>query len=243
MENLNVNKFTENLKNKYLLTSKDIFNYYKKSEPDIKPSTVNWRISNLVKNNKINRLGYGKFIIGKVNIYIPDVNSRMVSFYKLLKRKFPYANICIWDTAFLNEFMIHQAGKSYLIIEADKESTESIFYYLREKNYRPYLKPNEDIMNRYVSDEKNSIIIKPLVSEAPTKYVKKIRTITIEKMLVDVFCDKIIFSSQQGSELSNIFNMAFEKYDIDKNKMLRYAARRRKKDKLIIFFNKILIQK
>lgn len=241
MENLNVNKFTENFKNKYLFTSKDIFNYYKKSEPDIKPSTVNWRIYNLVKNSRINRLGYGKFKIGKVNVYIPDVNSRMVSFYKLLKRKFPLTNICIWDTIILNEFMIHQAGNSYLIIESDKEVTESIFYYLREKDYKPFLKPNEEIMNRYASDEKNSIIIKSLVSESPTQFVNKIKTITIEKILVDVFCDKIIFSSQQGSELSNIFKMAFEKYYINKNKMLRYAARRRKKDKLMNYLNKVLI--
>jgi hypothetical protein len=48
--------------------------------------------------------------------------------------------------------------------------------------------------------------------------------------LVDIFCDVIIFSAQQGSEMRTIFNEAFSKYTVNQSKMLRYANRRRKKE-------------
>ena len=49
-------------------------------------------------------------------------------------------------------------------------------------------------------------------------------------MLVDIFCDDVIFSAQQESEMRIIFTEAFNKYSVNKNRMLRYADRRRKKE-------------
>ena len=49
-------------------------------------------------------------------------------------------------------------------------------------------------------------------------------------MLVDVFCDDVIFSAQQGSEMRTLFKEALSKYSVNENRMLRYADRRRKKE-------------
>jgi len=134
--------------------------------------------------------------------------------------------------------MIHQPGKFYLLVEVEKESMESVFYFLKENKHPVYLNPGTDIISKYISSEKNTIIIKPLVSEAPLQNIKDVNTITIEKMLVDIFCDEIIFSAQQGSEMKNIFNDAFKKYTIHENRMLRYADRRRRKEELIKYLKK-----
>jgi len=56
-------------------------------------------------------------------------------------------------------------------------------------------------------------------------------------MLVDVFCDSLIFNAQQGSEMEIIFKESFEKYTVNENKMLRYADRRRKKKELNEYLN------
>jgi len=48
--------------------------------------------------------------------------------------------------------------------------------------------------------------------------------------LVDIFCDDVVFSAQQGAEMRSIFNEALNKYSLNLNKMLRYADRRRKKE-------------
>ena len=64
-------------------------------------------------------------------------------------------------------------------------------------------------------------------------------TTTIEKLLVDVFCDDVLFAAQQGSEMEIIFREAFEKYTINENKMLRYADRRRKKEAFSNYLNRV----
>jgi hypothetical protein len=50
--------------------------------------------------------------------------------------------------------------------------------------------------------------------------------------LVDIFCDDVIFSAQQGAEKRTIFEEALAKYTINQSKMLRYADRRPKKEEL-----------
>ncbi len=82
-------------------------------------------------------------------------------------------------------------------------------------------------------------VVQPLISESPTQEINGNTTVTIEKMLVDIFCDPIVFSAQQGSEMDQIFKEAFEKYTISESKMLRYASRRRKKTELDNYLNEI----
>ena len=135
--------------------------------------------------------------------------------------------------------MIHQPGRFYTLIEVEKDTTESVFYFLKDIHKNVFLDPTSDILSRYASSEREAMIVKPLVSEAPMQNVQGVQTITIEKMLVDIFCDETIFAAQQGSEMQTIFKNAFEKYTVNENKMLRYADRRRKKDAFDNFLNKV----
>jgi hypothetical protein len=187
----------------------------------------------------LNRIGIGKFTISKTRTFVPEVKKRMKNFNSILKRQFPFLTFCFWDTSLLNEFMNHQPGKFYLLIEAEKGSIESVFYYLKEKKYSVFLEPTEEIIDKYFPEDKEPIIIKSLISEAPIQNVNGVNTVTIEKVLVDIFCDKIIFSAQQGSEMVNIFKSVFDKYTVNENRMLRYAERRRKKENLSVFLNSV----
>jgi hypothetical protein len=47
-----------------------------------------------------------------------------------------------------------------------------------------------------------------------------------------------LFSSQQGAELTRIYETAFEKYTISEIKLLRYATRRNKKEVIEQLINK-----
>ncbi len=78
-----------------------------------------------------------------------------------------------------------------------------------------------------------------MVSEAPLQKISKMNTPTIEKMLVDIFCDDLIFAAQQGSEMRTIFQEAIDKYVLNENRMLRYADRRRKKENFREYLNSI----
>jgi hypothetical protein len=137
--------------------------------------------------------------------------------------------------------MLHQPGNFFLIVEVDKEAVDSVFYLLKELKYSVFLDPSKEILNKYMTKEKESWIVKPLVTEAPVQKVSNLYTTTIEKMLVDLFCDTVILDAQQGTEKDRIFKGAFEKYLVHENKMLRYADRRRKKKQLIQYLNEISI--
>lgn len=193
----------------------------------------------LVQLGLLNRIGRGKFIIGEGKNFIPEVSPKIKAIHSKLKKRFPYLKICIWNTSVLNEFMVHQPARCYLLIEVEKEATHSIFYFLKEAKYSVFLDPTSDILEKYLPSERECLIIKSLVSEAPIQNVTGINTASLEKILVDVFCDDVLFASQQGSEMRTLFKEALHKYTVNENRMLRYANRRRKKESFIKYLHSI----
>jgi len=133
--------------------------------------------------------------------------------------------------------MNHQPGRFYILVEVEKEATQSVFFFLKENKYPVFIDPNKDLIEKYLPDIKETLIVKSLVTEAPLQNISGVNTTTIEKMLVDIFCDEVIFSAQQGSELRTIFNESTTKYTVNENRMLRYAARRGKKESFREYLN------
>jgi hypothetical protein len=226
-------------KNKPVFETQDIVSFYEHIEKEIKPTTANWRVYTLVQSGVLQRIGRGKFTLGEGRNYIPEVLSVTKSIFKKLKAEFPYTNLCVWNTSVLNEFMQHQPNRFFVLVEADRETTNSVFYFLREIKKSVFIEPTNDILEKYIINEKEVFIVKPLISEAPTQNINEIETVTIEKMLVDILSDDVVFSAQQGAEMRTIFKNAFDKYTINQSKMLRYADRRRKKEELNKFVKTI----
>jgi len=238
-DKLHTDSFIHHFKGKAVFETKDIVDFYKLTEKFIKSTTINWRVYALVQKGVLQRIGRGKFKLGKVRKYMPEISSLEKSIFKKLKTAFPYANFCVWKTSVFNEFMQHQPSRFFLMVETDKEITNSVFYFLRDLKKSVFIDPTKDIMEKYVLDNKDVVLIKPLLSEAPTQKTNEIETVTLEKILVDLYCDEIIFSAQQGAEMRTIYKEAFAKYTINQSKMLRYASRRRKKEEVYRYVNKI----
>lgn len=208
----------------------EIAHFYKEFEADIKLTTVNWRVNTLIQKGVLKRIGRGQFVLGEGKYYVPEISAKMKTIFTKIKKEFPYMNFCIWVTSALNEFMLHQPNRFYILIEVDKDATQSIFYFLREAKYPVFIEPTKDILEKYVFIDKEALIVRPLVTEAPTQNVMGVNTVSIEKMLVDIFCDDVVFASHQGAEMRTIFKEAITKYSINQNRMLRYSDRRNKKE-------------
>ncbi|HBY01399.1 MAG TPA: hypothetical protein DEG92_02470, partial [Rikenellaceae bacterium] len=148
--------------------------FYLQIEPKVKPTTINWRVYNLVQTGVLNRIGRGRFTIGGNKIYVPEISSKLRSIHSKLKKEFPYLKVCIWNTSALNEFMVHQPGRFYLLVEVDKDSTQSVFYYLKENRFSVFIEPTMDLIEKYIPDEKETLIVKSLVSEAPLQTISRI---------------------------------------------------------------------
>jgi len=236
---LNIDQFKLYFKGKTSFETSDIIEFFLKTDPQIKTTTINWRIYTLVQTGVLNRIGRGKFAIGEGRIYIPEISSKIRSIHSRLNKEFPYLKVCVWNTSSFNEFMIHQPGRFYVLIEVDKNATPSVFYYLKENKFSVFIDPTKDLFEKYLPDEKETLIVKTLISEAPLQLVNGTNIPTLEKMLVDIFCDDLIFAAQQGSEMRNIFHEAMSKYAVNDNRMFRYADRRRKKESIREYLNSI----
>ena len=128
------------------------------------------------------------------------------------------------------------------MVEVEKNVLESDFYSIKESFNSTFKKPAKKIVEEFIITRQNSIIVNPFVSEAPIQNVKNVPTSSLEKLLVDLYCSKHLFYFLQGYELVNIYKNAFDKYTINKSKLLRYADRRRRKTEIDEFIKSIIRQ-
>ena len=230
MNSLNMDDLTKYFKGKDVVEITDIIDFYRVTDERLKSTTIRWRIYSLVQKGVLQRVGRGKFRFGQSKNYVPEISPKLKSVYHNIVKDFPFSRVCVWHTSVFNEFMQHQMGKFYYLVEVEKDASEAVFYFLKEKKLSVFLNPNQEILDKYTPEKKDIYIVKTLVSEAPTQQIGKIRTVSIEKMLVDIFCDETLFAAQQGTEMWTIFNEALTKYTVNQDKMLRYADRRKRKN-------------
>lgn len=214
------------------ITVQDIIEFYEQSVKTVKRSTVDWRIHKLVEKGILYRIARGVYSLSKedTNEFIPEINRSLKYLSGKVTKQFPFVETCLWSTKWLNEFMLHQPGRFHIILEIEREVAESVFYALSDQGKDVFLNPSEEILNKYVISSKEPIIITNLTTEAPTQKIKQVDTASLEKILVDIYCDPVLFSAYQGAEMRRIYRNAFEKYNLNEPKMMRYADRRGKKE-------------
>ncbi len=184
------------------------------------------------------RVGRGKFKIGKTLLFEPEITPRIIKINKLLKKNLPFINYCLWNSNIINEFSLHINKLDFTIIDTEKEVAEPVFFLLKENYKHVFYKASKELYYNYFPDIQNILIIRHLTTEAPVQTIKTIPTVTIEKMLVDLYSDTE-FEYIQGNELTLIFKNAFDKYTVNESKLLRYASRKGKKNKILDIINKL----
>ncbi|WP_120201821.1 DUF6577 family protein [Ichthyenterobacterium magnum] len=199
--------------------------------PELKESTINVYLSRLKKEGIINNPSRGIYALKGKKTYHPTIDNKLKRLHNKIKKEYPFAEFCVWDTKWLNEFMRHQPFKFYTILELDKDVTESVFHALKEQGKQVYIEPDAEIFNLYISNSEDVIILKHLISEAPLQEIDKITVPTLEKLLVDMTIDAKVYAAQQG-EINSIYLNVFEKYEVNKNKMKRYAYRRNRENEV-----------
>lgn len=219
-------------KNSTKLSREKLVSLIVKDFPDLSQDTISVYISNLKKAAVINNPARGVYSITNKQIFNPEINRNLKIIYNKIHKDFPFIDICVWNTKWLSDLMRHQPFKNFTIIEVDKDAEEQVFNAISEWTKNVYFNPDKEIFERYISKNKEEVtIIKNLVTEAPTTKNNKIEIPALEKLLVDIIIDKELFAAQQG-ELDFIYKSVFDKYDINKAKMKRYAKRRNKESEL-----------
>ncbi len=179
----------------------ELFGFYQQYEPDLKETTFRWRIYNLKSREIITSISRELFTMEYKPVFKPDIEEIQKKIYTKIEKQFPTLKQCIWTTKILNEFMLHIPSKSITILQVEKNALEPVYEFLKEQNFRNvYIEPEEKEIQRYIYETETAIILQSLISKAPTQKIKKITTTTIEKVIVDLYCDKKLFDAFQGSE-------------------------------------------
>ena len=165
----------------------------------------------------------------------------MLSLNRHIKEKFPFTDYCIWQPSIFASMMLHVPAVRTTLVDVEREAMEPVFMSLQgiESEIPIFLNPTQEDVTRYITN-RDIIIVRPLVKEAPIDIIDGCPVPTLEKMLVDAISDKEL-QHLQGNELYTIYSNAFSDYEIKKSRLLRYAARRNRKQKVEQIINTINI--
>lgn len=198
---------------------------------DIYPNTANetlvWRIHDLKNRGILDSPGRGMYCLGKAKIIQPAFGAIAQRIAAELSNQLPLVKTCIWETRWISAWMELQSPANWTIVETEKEVLEYVFNMLTGISDKVFLDPDRKVVDLYILPLNEAVIVKPLLSEAPTITVGKIIAAAPEKILVDIVAEPDLFRAQQG-ELDRIYANAFREIPINQTKMLRYARRRRK---------------
>lgn len=216
---------------------KELYTFYAQFKPDLKETTFRWIIYNLKEKQVITSISRELFSLSFKPLFKPALDKATIKIYTSVDKQFPTLKFCVWTTQIVSEFMLHIPAKAITILQVEKEALEPVYDFLQERKFGDiFIQPEEKEIERYIYVSKNAIVLLPLVSKSPIQKVNKVATVTLEKLIVDLYSDKKLYAAFQGSELAHIVNNAYSRYAIDFTKLFHYAKRRRKDIELRQFF-------
>lgn len=219
---------------KKLLDEAQLREWYQEIYPKSQDSNFFWSLYELKERKILQELEKGAYQF--MQLYKPSLSGPLLDIFLDLKKVYDLGRACFWSSTWFNSFSTHQATQGFLVIEMEKESTESVFDYLKDSGHnRVYLllhKQDEALLERYVFEQDGSIIIQRAINKAPLQKMPvdegQVPVPYLEKMLVDLFIDKHLLMAYQGAEMDRIYESAIQEYVLDYKKLFSYAKRRGK---------------
>ena len=226
----------DDLESKQIYSHKELLDRIRQIKPDLADSSYHWIISCLVRDGKLFRNGYDAYLLPDGDArkeYKPYYSDEAKKLIDVIAHKYPYVAFTVFETVLMNDFLNHLIAQNTIFIQVEKESSIYVFRYLQDEGYDNVLyKPGREDMALYWS--KGSIIVTDMVSEAPLRAAEP-HAITLEKMLVDMYADKLISASFSKAEYPDVIEQAESRFLLDKKRMLRYARRRNKHAEISVY--------
>lgn len=223
---------------KALLTGKaythaELIALLKENYPYVSSNSYQWALQDMLKSNRIIKTGYNQYQVPEEETrigYSPCYSELARDLIGKIERQYPEVGFVLIETSLMNEFLNTPVYKDILIVQTAKDYGMSIFRYLQEQKYPGLMyRPTRKLYDLYGTQ--NGIIVADLVSESPINQ-KKPHDVCIEKLLVDMFCDKYVGWEYDKTVYNSAFERASGRYMIDKPRFLRYANRRGKKNEI-----------
>jgi hypothetical protein len=218
-------KIVDKLIKKKTINKEQLYILYIKTYKNDNIKSFDNMIAYLKRNNVITELEKNMYTIVTKDVYKYPEKEEEKKIYNTLHKEYPKVNFIVWNTNIINDFTLHYVMKNYIIVEVEKMLIDVFISFLKEKMPKKYTVVTQDILNfnnNYYMDAEKIIVVKPLRVKSPLDSLNDKKTITIEKIMVDLYIDKL-YLHYQGRELQTIYENIFEKYDINMKRLMNYA--------------------
>ncbi|HVT86688.1 MAG TPA: DUF6577 family protein [Chitinophagaceae bacterium] len=190
------------------------------------------RVNRLKSKGIIVNVGRGWYRLNNKKIFAPEITPSLKKVSGRLKKSFPFLNYALWSSIWLNDLATLQLFRNVFIIEVEAGSEEAVFMAIKESfPFKTFLNPDEFAWVNYMTSSDENIIIKTMISESPKENYHGIKIAKLEKILVDLYADKL-WQSIFSSEVRNIYEEACNNYVLNFSTLLSYAARRGKRKEI-----------
>ena len=176
-----------------LFTRKDLLNAVRSGMKNISEGSLVVLLNRMLAENKIIRVSYGKYKLNEDLKYdfLYEPSEFMLSLNRHIKEKFPFIDYCIWQPSIFASMMLHVPAVRTTLVDVEREAMESVFMSLQNMEFAipVFFNPKQEDADRYITN-RDMIIVRPLVKEAPIDIIDGCPVPTLEKMLVDAISDK-----------------------------------------------------
>lgn len=149
---------------------------------------------------------------------------------KILKTVGGYGDFSVWDTNILNEWLNHLLNSVITFVEVDKDMVAFVYDALRREGFtNVLLNPNRIEFNKYFDNK--MIIVRPIAKSL----VERTHNISLERLIMNIYNDKLLTFFYSEDEKINILNEIFNKYQINMDKLFHIARRKKIYDEFLVF--------
>ncbi|MEL5893025.1 DUF6577 family protein [Bacteroides sp. GD17] len=213
---------------------KDLLRDIVSKQADIKERAVDLQINRLIASGILLRKGRGEYLLAENSLpeFVYEPSEIEKNIFQKLRKLFPFLDMCIWSPRVLSSFMLHVPNIGYTFVDVEKDGMEPVFHALQNMNLSRniLLAPSAKDCERYLTGT-DAIVVRQLIGQSPLTEVDGNTVPRIEKILVDAIGDyELLFAG--GSEIYNIYEYARERNNVNMSKLMRYASRRNRKEKV-----------
>ena len=211
----------------------ELIKLLKNNYPQMRDSSYHWAVCGMLKSGSLTKIARNVYVVQnerKKPVYRPAYSDLAAKLISQVSDKYPSVHFTVFETALMNDFLNLLVAQNTVYIQMEKDVSIFVFRFLQELGYDHLIyKPNKDDYALYW--KKDCIVVTDLISEAPLS-ASAPHEICLEKMLVDMYCDKLISSAYRKSEYPEMLKQAMKTYHIEPAKMMRYARRRGREDEI-----------
>jgi arginine repressor len=231
-------KIKQRFRNQETMTTQEISDFLQDTYPEVSIKTISWRINQLKKEKLIQQRGRGIYSFDFKSDYEPELSLKSKRAYNKVK-PLTKSQLLVWDTQMIDALLGIESSKHWIFMAITKGELDDTFSKVLDFSKKVYLNPDKEMIQRYVLPQEEAIILFPLVTETPILTIGEYILPTLESLLVYSWLNHEHLLHPIGYQIDEIFKTAFKKYTVNKNKLLRLASRRDKRNEIENFLNNL----